>query len=63
MSQQVEFWIQELQKESGLHINQLLSLLKISKSTYYRILSGSQVSEETKYKVFKRYLKLLATQD
>jgi predicted transcriptional regulator len=55
----VNLWLNELQNNFNINLNDIIKLTNISKSTYYRILSGKSVSEKTRYKIFKAYLQIL----
>lgn len=59
MCYQVNLWLNELQNNFNINLNDIIKLTNISKSTYYRILSGKSVSEKTRYKIFKAYLQIL----
>ena len=59
MCYQVNLWVNEMQNNFNIDSDKLIELTNISKSTYYRILSGKSVSDKTRYKIFKAYIQIL----
>jgi len=59
MYYQLDLWVLELQTRFGLSDKDICVLMNISKSTFYRIMSGQSVSDKTRKKIFIIYLDFL----
>ncbi|MBM94179.1 MAG: hypothetical protein CMF51_05475 [Legionellales bacterium] len=61
MYHQLNLWINELQTQFNLSIDQIVALSGIARATIYRILSGQSVSERTRHKLMVVYVQMMAS--